>query len=52
MMKTTSFIQAVEFMEGGGIAPTLGSCNFAKTKFTVEIKKLDKKDFENAKKKR
>lgn len=48
-MKTTSFIQAVEFMEGG-IAPTLGSCNFAKTKFTVEIKKLDKKDFENAKK--
>lgn len=40
-MIITSFIQVVEFMEGGGIAPTLGSCNFAKTKYTLVIERIN-----------
>lgn len=50
--ENNEFYSSSRVYGGGGIAPTLGSCNFAKTKFTVEIKKLDKKDFENAKKNR
>jgi hypothetical protein len=26
---------------GGGIAPTLGSCNFAKTKYTLVIERIN-----------
>lgn len=50
MMKITSFIQVVEFMEGG-IAPTLGSCNFAKTKYTLVIERINKDEVRKLKSK-
>ena len=50
MMIITSFIQVVEFMEGG-IAPTLGSCNFAKTKYILELQRINEDEIRKLKSK-
>jgi len=48
--ENNEFYSSSRVYGGGGIAPTLGSCNFAKTKYTLVIERISKKDFENAKK--
>lgn len=49
--ENNEFYSSSRVYGGGGIAPTLGSCNFAKTKYTLVIERINKDEVRKLKSK-
>ena len=49
--ENNEFYSSSRVYGGGGIAPTLGSCNFAKTKYILELQRINEDEIRKLKSK-